>query len=364
MTNRENNDASQRLPKLLLSGLDSLYVAYALDGLGFDWEELQYQKERLKQDRRRGFAPITLGGRSWALSPGGSYPYRFVLSDAHLRVCLAEAMQPNCYVQFLSNGLWTKGHQTLHAEILEWFATLGTKQVRPEAVSRADFAFDFDLPIVDFTQDNLVSRATKDTQWRQHGAIQTIQVGSGAMVMRLYDKVAEIEQASDKYWFFDLWGQKEKVWRVEFQVRKERLKLAGISNLDSLDLLAGDLLRELALHHSSLRRISADRNRSRWPLHPLWIALREAIDAAPQTGLIEAYNPGNALSYLLRRQIQSLYGDLKGLGALVSFLGEGQEAVSLEDLVRRLPRLLRGFHQEDLWRSELEKRMEARRLGQ
>ena len=122
----------------LLSGLDSLYVAYFLDGLGFDWEELEYQKTRLQQDRRQGFAEIMVGGKPWALQAQGLYPYRYVLRDENFIVRLTERMQPNCYVQFLSKGLWHSRSLDLANGLEEWFERVGTRiTMDASAVQRA-----------------------------------------------------------------------------------------------------------------------------------------------------------------------------------------------------------------------------------
>ena len=65
--------------------------------------------------------------------------------------------------------------------------------------------------------------------------------------MRIYDKVAEIMQQSEKHWFYDLWGQNKDVWRVEFQVRRPHLKKVGVDGLADLHSFKGDILRELGL---------------------------------------------------------------------------------------------------------------------
>lgn len=48
-----------------------------------------------------------------------------------------------------------------------WAEALGLKAIKPEELSRADFAFDFQLPEVDFDEDSFVTAATKDSQHRK-----------------------------------------------------------------------------------------------------------------------------------------------------------------------------------------------------
>lgn len=361
--NKTNVENLSQAPKLLLSGIDSLYVSYYQDGLGINWENLDYSKELLKQDRRREFINITVGGKKWALMPYGSYPFAYVLRNEYFQVNLAKNNSPNCYVQFLSQALWTKGADWLHEWLVHWFYALGCKQTRSETISRVDFAFDFDLPDIDFDLDHFVSRAVKDNIWRDHQEVQSFIFGAGDVVLRVYDKVAEIIQQSEKHWFYDLWGQNKNVWRVEFQIRRARLKMVGINSLAELNAFRGDILRELATGHTSLRLPTKDSNRSRWPYHPLWLGLLKAIGQENQTGLIETFQSENSLNYVLDRQLKSLYGDLKGLGALLSVISRKNEPMSLENIIERVPGLLERTHHPKLWSNDVQKRMDKRRLG-
>jgi hypothetical protein len=97
----------------------------------------------------------------------------------------------------------------------------------PESVSRVDFSFDYSLPVVDFHEDCFVSLSSKDSQHREDGHVQTFTLGRGDVVLRVYDKVAEIKQQSDKVWLYLLWGQDANVWRLEWQVRKPILGTSG-----------------------------------------------------------------------------------------------------------------------------------------
>ena len=197
-------------------------------------------------------------------------------------------MYPSCHVQFYSKGLWHLGLDGLADRIDIWRRSLGLVESRPDAVSRVDFAFDFHLPIADLVVDHFVTRASKDATYRQHGQAQTFTFGRGEVVIRIYDKTAEIEQQSGKSWFFGMWGRKDQVWRIEFQIRRERLKQAGIETVADLKDMQNDLLRELATNHTSLRCPNGDSNRSRWPLHPLWQSLLNEIAKQPQTGLVRS----------------------------------------------------------------------------
>lgn len=83
-------------------------------------------------------------------------------------------------------------------------------------MTRVDFTFDYYLPEIDFTEDHFVSRSTKDRKYRENKVTQTYQFGQSDVMLRVYDKIAEIRQKSEKVWFYELWGMKEDVWRIEW----------------------------------------------------------------------------------------------------------------------------------------------------
>jgi len=152
------------------------------------------------------------------------------------------------------------------------------------------------------------------------------------------------------------------VWRIEFQVRGERLKLAGIATLDQLKAYLPSLAKELARHHTSLRTPSKDSNRSRWPLHPLW---RGVIDSADQLTIQPDTPPPPLLvgsEYQLQRQLRSVYGSLKGIAATLS-LKRPDNPVTLEELFVRCPHLLDLIHSPELWSADVVRKVKERELG-
>ncbi|EKE72420.1 hypothetical protein [Oceanibaculum indicum] len=361
-----NNLAVPPLPALLLQGLDSLYVSFYLDvtNSALDLDEIAYQRERLRQSRDGKFTRIELGSEAFALKTHGRFPYSYVIENELFSVAFAERMQPSFHVQFLSKGLWQEGLDGLELRFRSWAESMGLVEQRLETVSRADWAFDFHVPVVDFSADHLLSKARKTSAYKDNRALQTIVAGKGDVVIRLYDKVAEIEESSGKSFFYELWGRTSEIWRVEFQLRGERLKPAGVRSLDDLRGLQGDLLRELTHNHTSLRRPTGDSNLSRWPLHPLWTALQAEIGHMPQSGLIRDIDEKRLLEYRIHRQTQSIYGSLKGLAALLSIAQGEAEALSLRDLIGQLEDELVIHHEHPVWERDVRTRIEGYALGQ
>lgn len=197
----------------LLTGLDTVQVAYFLRatiGCEFKFEPLMLAKERARADKAREGVPVEICGWSFGLRPYGSGSgYPLVLDHPHYTIECGEFNTPAFFVTFRSQALWERGALALHEAFLTWAESVGLLTIRPESLSRVDFTFDYWLSAVDFTADHVVLQSSKDSQYREDGRLQTLSVGKGDVVLRIYDKIAEIDQQSDKVWFFDLWGVKE-----------------------------------------------------------------------------------------------------------------------------------------------------------
>lgn len=184
------------------------------------------------------------------------------------------------------------------------------------------------------------------------------------MVLRVYDKRAEIEEQSHKTWFHDLWHtESEKVWRIEWQVRKEILKRFSIRSFQDLQDGLGDILRYLANEHDSLRKPTTDSNRARWPLHPLWQDLIQQIGRFNAQGVYRSIDPQMMLDERLTRIAISMYGYLKRIAA-IDCVQKGKDMISNEDAIKRIARKMELIHDPLTWETDVEKRINQIRLGQ
>jgi hypothetical protein len=265
----------------LLAGLDTVQACYYLRptiGQAFSFEALTVLKERARASKIRDGVPVEIGGWSFQLRPSGSGSgYPLILEHPNYTLECGEFNNPSFFVTFRSRALWQHGAAALHETFLTWATSVGLTVIRTESLSRVDFTFDYQIENPDFTIDSVVSLSAKDDQRREDRRVQTIMFGKGDVVLRIYDKIAEIEQSSEKVWFYELWGVREKVWRIEWQVRKDVLRRFGIKSFQDLFEGQGDVLRYLVNDHDTLRIPTEDTNRSRWPLHPLWVDLAQQI---------------------------------------------------------------------------------------
>lgn len=343
-------------------GVDSLYLSHFNDGLGIDWEGLRFKKERLRHTPGASCVEIDFGGERFALHRSGLGRYTFRLTNKAFILGLSQNMQPRCNAQFSSELLWTCGLDAALARFNAIWSNLGSRATRSEVVGRVDAAFDFKIDRPDFHVEDFVSQADKDSMWREKQTAQSFQFGKSAVVCRIYDKIAEIVQQSDKDWMYDIWGTRKGVWRFEFQVRGERLKQAGIATVDQLKAHLPALVAHLAQHHTSLRVPSRDSNRSRWPLHPM----SSGIIAAANQLTTPPHNPPPPLfsgsEYQLQRQLRSMQGNLKGLAAALS-IDRPDDPMTLKELTERLLHLIGPYHSDEIWRADVLRKMRERELG-
>jgi len=350
----------------LISGLDTVQVCYYLHreaGAPFSFEELMLARERLRALKTRGGAIVEVGGWTLSVRPyGSSSGFPLVLDHSDFTIECGEFNNPSFYVTFRSAALWRRGATALHETFVAWAASVGLVATRSEKLSRVDFTFDYWLSAVDFTPDSVVSLSAKDSLHREDGAIQTITYGKSDVVLRIYNKVAEIEQQSHKVWLFDLWGVKEDVWRIEWQVRKDVLRRFGIRTFDDLFDGQGDVLRYLASEHDRLCVPTADANRGRWPLHALWADLVEQIESFSAQGVHREIDPQAVLRERLQRVAVAVYGYQKRAAAILALLRE-QPEVGLRDCQEQLSKLIGRLHDPLSWRFDVTSRRQEMMTG-
>ncbi|MEO7621554.1 MAG: hypothetical protein ABIS30_00690 [Gallionella sp.] len=352
---------------LLLSGHDTIECAYYLaadhDCL-LDYERLAIEKEELRLSKSKKPKFIKLGSEEFMLAghgTGSGYP--FLIENDAFSIQFGEFNQPSFFVTFRSIALWHSSAQGLHDRFLAWAASLGLRTYQPERLSRVDFTFDYHLPVIDFDEDNFVSSFAKDNQHRKHGKVQTFRLGEGDLGLRVYNKCDEIQESSAKTWFYELWGIDQDVWRIEWQARKDWLRVVGIRTLEDLKERQGDLLRILVNDHTTLRIKRDDSNRSRWPLHPLWQDLQARVSQMEGLGVVRELDREKLLDERMMRITISLYGYMKRIAAIYSLQG-ATPAASLNQARAHLAVQLQHIHDPLTWETDVERRMTEMRLGE
>ncbi len=352
---------------LLLHGHDTIECAYYLapaTNCVLDYESLAAEKEALRSAKVRRPKAIQLGSEEFLLMPNGTRSgYPFLIENEIFSIQFGEFNRPNFYVTYRSYALWQYGAAKLHQRFLDWAASVGMAKFQAEGLSRVDFTFDYQIDAIDFDEDHFVSQAAKDNQHRKNGKIQTFRFGEGDLLLRIYNKIDEIQEKSAKTWFYDLWGCQENVWRIEWQVRKEWLRRFGIRTFADLEERQSDLLRVLVNEHTTLRVRNEDSNRSRWPIHPLWQDLQTHIASLEGLGIIRELDPEALTDERLMRIVISVYGYLKRVGALRGIKLKKPE-IGFHESLALLNRKLEQVHDDLTWQNDVKRRYDEMRLGQ
>lgn len=353
----------------LLSGFDTVVFAEYLaptSDKSLDFQRLEAEREGLRQSKTRHPKAIQLGSEEFLLARHGTKSgFPLLLENDSFSIQCGEFNNPNFFVTLRSQALWHQGAMALHQRFRTWAESVGLEPYRPESLSRVDFSFDYWIDAIDFDEDSFVTTAEKDNQHRKNRKVQTFTFGKNPIQLRVYNKSAEIAEASNKTWFYPLWdGQQENVWRIEWEIGKLILRFRGIRTFADLESGQGDVLRPLVESAATLRvKNENDTNHSRWPLHPLWLDLTEQISQLNCLGVIRECDDQALLEERLQRCGIAVYGYLKRIAA-IDGLQQGQQDVSVDRALRCFGALMKRVHDPLSWDSDVQRRMTEMRLGQ
>jgi len=356
-TNVEPVDDSGRI-RMLLAGPDTLY--FSCDVAISDEMRARLDAEKttaqLKASTERSVhCPQWLGARVCPQGARGGYAFLIETEDFSVKL-LGERIQhrPGVYIELRSHALHAHpgGPQGACEAALAWVRErLFADQVEtlsPGAISsasaklsRADIHIDWQggyVPTLSGASQELrrFIRPGK-TKWAFHGQglhPTGYTFGKGNIQARLYNKTSETtERANDAYAMLlavrngDAFWPDQDVWRLEFQLRREGVKgfklyappeegddeaeieaelaaeeLEHIGTLPRFFARMHELFLYLTQHWLRLVQDNGSANRSRLPMHPTWVQLRQQFAAlalpAPVATLTIPSTPSSATSPL------------------------------------------------------------------
>ncbi len=278
--------------RVLASGIDSLVLAieayWLSDGT---FESLTELKERAK--KAQADEPVVLrlndGLSSWAFNvkPHGAGGYEWILVSREATMKIGNwrvlKQRPSVMIDIRAETLWTHGPQVVVTRVAFILRNLGATIVRIKP-SRVDLACDILLPYEAWSMgllENFVTRANHKAVYLQQKQLSGFTIGSGAMLVRIYDKALEIRK-SKKVWMYDIWQipevpQGHRVIRVEFQMRRELLhSLEG----DSWDQFKWNLPRIWSYNTQNWLRLveNATLHHTQQTLVPWWVLVMSQFD--------------------------------------------------------------------------------------
>lgn len=274
--------------KILLKGIDSLYLSYqgeidpAISQALADkklFAQSRKAKDQAKAVWEVGKHRFEVHDKGQRSGSGGGFAY--ILEDAAYRILLAATSSrslPMAYVKVSSAYLAHERPETIFKELKELMTSFGT--VEAASLSRVDLFVDFqcNYDMESFPRQCWVTRAGSFNSHARGGHFTGYSIGLGGNISsRLYNKTEEIKK-SQKTYFNELWkrggADDRPIWRQEFEVHREILNELRILDFDSLMRQQGGIW---AYATQTWLRLTipqeTDCNRARWPLHPLWQAL-------------------------------------------------------------------------------------------
>lgn len=282
----------------IATGLDTLKLSFWVDfssSLLFD--SLEKAKQTAQQEDK-DYEPVDLGGFEFNVSRSGvsMFQYRLIRGDIRFLVSTRShnSSMPNCRLEIGSISCWLPGYNHQYQNFVKMIEFLGGVLVK-ERVSEAHLCVDLlgvdikDTPVGDMNY--WITRAVTFSPHYTHRKLTGVSIGSGDMMLRVYDKIQEMKTVSRNKIepFMQIWEVDSlddlEVTRVEFQVRRSILKefkffgskpvntLADLNN--SLSSLWAYLINDWA--RLTFAPVDREHNhQSRAESHPVWQHLKKA----------------------------------------------------------------------------------------
>lgn len=283
-----------RPPEIVSCGIDTVYLSVAADIPESLLEKLKDKKVEIqaKTDKHQNVQFGATDLFSFNLQRVGAKNYPYVLKCGDFTVCLssrkAESTIPS--MQVVVGSMSCNNDLPSLLKSFRLWASYYKIKIVSDKVSRVDLYADTTINIESlklFSQARMVTRAKKINLYYSNRRLSGLQVGSGDIVFRAYNKIQEMADkcAGHKADFFQkIWGNVEHVTRCEFQLRREGIKsiMPGVSNLYSVVKALPSIWRYLT--ESWFRQTAKavdrlNRNQSRETVSDWWALVQTAFDA-------------------------------------------------------------------------------------
>lgn len=288
--------------KELFKGIDSLYVSYKGTPKAGLQEHLEEKKKlaQSEQEKKQALARIAINDHCFEVLDRGTKWYSFILVDNwyHLQISGSKRQKlPQVYVQISSELLTCYGLDTSIQELRKVINML-LEKIEEETISRTDIFTDFvtDRELEAIEKVSWVTRAKKTHKYWEGDIFTGWTIGQGGDISaRLYEKTVELEKSHKDYlkelWEKQGWDTIQRVWRLEFQLRRELLAQMAIHTFSDLMEKRNDIWKYCT--HEWLRLAIKDTtiNRTRWKTDSVWERIQDVkFDDGKYTGILRQVN--------------------------------------------------------------------------
>ncbi|MFV2045258.1 MAG: hypothetical protein ACC700_18750 [Anaerolineales bacterium] len=305
-------------------GLDSLYlnVKYPKTDVFDRW--FQVGKSARYRELSRGIAIGDLVLR------GGAGGYRLSVWRGDARAYLTDQVD-QVVGEGRGMGIWMQlgpkfliSHWAdLHSAVRKWLLLIGVHGKWPIGVTRLDLAVD--LPGLQIGESDLelfrngwVGRSRMSSAFfdPESGELQSIYIGSrrSAVMLRIYDKVAQSESEGDLQYWREIWGgHAGAVTRVEWEVKPKR---GGFEDLVDFKEVAEGSLKAFGIYLLTWGRLcepeASDTNNRRWNEARLWQEVRKALEDWSDGTSKRLSRQPKVMSGVSEQYLHNLAGHLSG----------------------------------------------------
>ncbi len=343
--------------KEVFKGIDSLYVSFK-GTLKEGVKERLEEKKKLAQsedEKEQASARMMLDDHCFEVSDRGTKWYSFILVDNwyHLQISGSKRQKlPQVYVQVSSELLTCYGLDNAIINLRKIVQML-METIEEETISRMDIFADFvtDKELEGIEKVSWVTRAQKTHKYWKGDIFTGWTIGQGGEILaRLYDKTVEIEK-SHKDYFKEIWEKQgwdtfQRIWRLEFQLRRELLGQMKINTFLSLTEKVNDVWRYVTQDWLRLAIKDNTLNRTRWKTNPLWEKIQAVrFNDGKFTGIVREVNKSRIPSD------KTLFQN--GIGYITAFAArEGFESVDKGTLSEYLEKAKNYLREETNGRDE------------
>lgn len=288
-------------PEIVSSGIDTLLLSLQAD-IPLDLLEKLKEKKLEVQETIDDCLYLPFGVTTlfaFNLQRTGKKLFPYVLKTGDLTVCLSnrksDSSIPSMQVSVGSIGC-NNDLKSLLSSFAMWCKHYKI-DIKSEKVSRIDIYADIAVPLVEqglWNQARMVTRAEKVALYYSNRKMTGLQVGTGDIVLRCYDKIQEMtdKQALHKEEFFQKkWGGVANVTRVEFQLRREAVKslCPSENNLFAVVQKMPDIWKYLTFDWFRQTAKAVDRlnrNQSRETTSEFWEIVQSVFNAPEKKGCV------------------------------------------------------------------------------
>jgi hypothetical protein len=312
------------LTRVLLTGIDSLYVSYQ-GTLNKVWDKRLTGCKASAQSEKPGDklqAQVEIGGHLFRVHEHGSGRFAYVISDNWFRIAVARSSAtsiPIAYIQIGSEALLLEGIDPVLRDLAVILNSIAVVRSGPH-VSRVDIRVDFvtSIDLSSFEVDAWLTRARDKAKRYVGRKFSGWSIGLGGNVCaRLYDKLLELEKSGKWYmcdvWTTQGWDGRASVNRLEFQLERTALVELGVDTVSDLVAKLPALWLYCTTDWLRLKIPSAtDDTPTRWPDHSFWLEM------------VSAWRSDHAVRPAARCRKERLPDDehlfLQGFGGITSFM--------------------------------------------